>query len=128
MPAVLERFTSIPVALDHIAVPRLSDGPPYDSLKPLFDLVRFPNLYLKFSSETIYAARKGKSTCKEFFSLLLDRFGAKRIMWGSNFPATHDRSLKEQLAMAREELSFLPSEDQRWLFGETALTLWPMLR
>jgi predicted TIM-barrel fold metal-dependent hydrolase len=128
MPAVLERFTSIPVALDHIAVPRLSDGPPYDSSKPLFDLVRFPNLYLKFSSETIYAARKGKSTCKEFFSLLLDRFGAKRIMWGSNYPATHDRSLKEQLEMAREELSFLPSEDQRWLFGETALTLWPMLR
>ena len=57
-----------------------------------------------------------------------DRFGAKRVMWGSNYPATHDRSLKEQLAMAREELSFLPSEDQRWLFGETALTLWPMLR
>jgi L-fuconolactonase len=68
MPPLLERFSSIPVALDHIAVPRLSDGPPYDSLKPLFDLVRFSNLYLKFSSETIRAARKGKSICKEFFS------------------------------------------------------------
>jgi predicted TIM-barrel fold metal-dependent hydrolase len=90
--------------------------------------VRFPNLYLKFSSETIYAARKGKSTPKDFFSLILDRFGSRRIMWGSNFPATHDRGLKEQFAMARQELAFLPEEDQRWLFGETALSLWPMLR
>lgn len=128
LPALLERFPQIPVALDHVAVPRLREGPPYDDLKPLFDLVRFPNLYLKFSSETIYAARQGKSTVTEFFSRLLEHFGPERIMWGSNFPATHDRSLKEQLMMARDELSFLPQEDQRWLFGETALKLWPMLR
>ena len=49
-------------------------------------------------------------------------------MWGSNFPATHDRSIKPQLVMARDELSFLPEEDQCWLFGETALKLWPTLR
>ena len=45
-------------------------------------------------------------------------------MWGSNFPATHDRSLKEQLALAHEDLSFVPAEEQRWLFGEK---LGPML-
>ncbi len=128
LPALLERFTNIPVALDHLALPRLSDGPPYETLGPLFDLARFPNLYLKFSTETLYAARRGRSTPKEFFSRLLERFGATRIMWGSNFPATHDRSFPEQLARAREDLAFLPQEDQRWLFGETALTLWPSLR
>ena len=128
LPAMLERFPGVPVALDHVAVPRLAGGPPYDGLQPLFELARFPNLYLKFSSETVYAARKGKSTPREFFSRLLERFGARRIMWGSNFPATHDRSLREQLVMAREELAFLPEDDQCLLFGETALTLWPMLR
>jgi len=128
LPAMLERFPNLPVALDHLALPRLSEGPPYAALKPLFELVRFPKLYLKFSSETIYAARKGKSTPREFFGRLMEHFGPKRIMWGSNFPATHDRGLKEQLEMARAELSFLPVEDQRWLFGEAALALWPMLR
>ena len=49
-------------------------------------------------------------------------------MWGSNFPATYDRSLKDQVDMAKEELSFLSAEDERWIFGETALSLWPMLR
>jgi L-fuconolactonase len=128
LPAVLERFPEVRVALDHLAVPRLSDGPPYDSLLPLFDLVRFPNLYLKFSTETLYAARRGRSTPKEFFSRLLEQFGAKRLMWGSNFPATHDRSFKEQVELARQDLAFIPQEEQRWMFGETALTLWPALR
>ena len=125
---VLERFPHVTVALDHLTVLRLSAGPPYDSVQPLFDLVRFPNLYLKFSSVSLYAARTGKSTPKEFFTRLIDRFGARRLMWGSNFPATHDRSLKDQFDLAKQELSFLPQENQRWIFGETALTLWPMLR
>jgi predicted TIM-barrel fold metal-dependent hydrolase len=126
--AVLERFPAVSVALDHLGGPRLSDGPPYQGLQPLFELARFANLYLKFSSETFYAAQRGRSNAKEFFSRVLDRFGAHRLMWGSNFPATHDRPLKQQLALAREELSFVPAEEQRWLFGETALSLWPELR
>jgi L-fuconolactonase len=125
---LLERFSEARVALDHLALPRLRDGAPYDSLQPLFDLARFSNLYLKFSTETLYAARRGLSTPKEFFSRLIERVGANRIMWGSNFPATHDRGFKEQVGLAREELSFLPQADQRWLFGETALSLWPALR
>jgi amidohydrolase family protein len=56
------------------------------------------------------------------------KFGASRMMWGSNFPATNDRSLKEQYDLARNELSFVPEADQRRLFGETALSLWPMLQ
>ena len=125
---VLERFPNVTVALDHLAVPRLSAGPPYDTAQPLFDLVRFPNLYLKFSSVSLYAARRGKSTTRDFFTRLFDCFGAKRLMWGWNFPATYDRSLKDQLDLAKDDLSFLSAEDQRWIFGETALTLWPMLR
>jgi L-fuconolactonase len=124
--ALLERFPNVPVALDHVALPRLREGFPYAMLQPLFELARFPNLYLKFSSETIYTARRGRSTPREFFGKLIEYFGPQRIMWGSNYPATYDRSLKEQLVMAREELAFLPDKDQRWCFGGTALALWRM--
>jgi L-fuconolactonase len=126
--APLERFPNVPLALDHLGLPRLDDGPPYGAIRPPFELARFPNLYLKFSSVSMYAARKGKSTPREFFRRLLDHFGARRMMWGSNFPATHDRTLKEQLALAQDDLSFVGDEDRRWLFGETALGLWPTLR
>jgi L-fuconolactonase len=125
--SVLQHFPGVTVALDHLAVPKLSGGPPYDGAQPLFELARFPNLFLKFSSVNLYSAAKGRSNAKEFFSRLLDCFGSGRMMWGSNFPATNDRSLKEQYDLARNELSFVSEADQRRLFGETALGLWPML-
>jgi L-fuconolactonase len=126
--AGLERFPDVPVALDHLGLPRLDDGPPYAAIRPLFDLARFPNLYLKFSTVSIYAAGKGKSSAADFFRRLLDRFGPRRMMWGSNFPATHDRSLKAQLELAIDALSFTTEDERRWLFGESARTLWPALR
>ncbi len=128
LPALLERFPTVTVALDHMATPKLSGGPPYAEAKPLFDLARFPNCYVKFSTVSIDAAMAGRSTCAEFFRRLVDCFGARRLIWGSNFPATYDRTLKQQVELAREQLSILPAEDQRWIFGETALSLWPTLR
>jgi L-fuconolactonase len=64
--SMLERFPTIAVALDHLAVPRLSGGPPYFSVQPLFELARFTNLYLKFSSVNLYAASRGKSNARGF--------------------------------------------------------------
>jgi L-fuconolactonase len=128
LPALLERFPNVTVALDHMGTPKLSGGPPYAEVQPLFDLARFPNCYLKLSTVSIDAAMAGRSTSAEFFRRLVDHFGARRLIWGSNFPATYDRTLKQQVELARDQLSFLPAEDQRWIFGETALSLWPSLR
>jgi len=124
---VIERYPQVRVALDHLGAPRLEDGFPYENAALLFDLVKLGNVYLKFSSVNLYAAAKGKSTPKEFFERLLDVFGARRLMWGSNFPNTYDRSLKEQLALAFDELPFVTETDRRWLFADTARSLWPML-
>jgi L-fuconolactonase len=127
LPALLERFPNVKVVLEHMGMPNLKWGPPYQAAQPLFDLARFPNCYVKFSTVSIYAAMAGKSSPAEFFRRLLDRFGP-RLMWGSNFPSTRDRGLKEQLQLAREQLAFLLPDEQRQVFGETALDLWPALR
>lgn len=123
----LERFPQLKVALDHVGGPRLDEGPPYAGAQALFDLAQFPNLYLKFSTVTMYSAARGASTPEAFFRRLLDAFGARRMMWGSNFPATHDRSLKEQLQLARDAFAFVTNEEREWLFGATALSLWPSI-
>ena len=124
---VIERYPQVRVALDHLGAPRLEDGPPYESATSLFELVKLPNVYLKFSTVNLYAAARGKSTPKDLFSRLLAVFGARRMIWGSNFPNTYERSLKEQLALAMGELSFVAEADCRWLFADTARSLWPML-
>jgi L-fuconolactonase len=97
-------------------------------MRPLFELARYPNLYVKFSSVSLYAAASSKSTPRAFFTRLLDCFGPDRLMWGSNFPATFDRGLREQLDLAQEELSFLPEATRHKLFAENSQALWPALR
>jgi len=121
----IARYPQVRVALDHLGAPRLDDGPPFDSAAPLFELVKFPNVFLKFSSVNLYAAAQGRSTPKDFFRRLLEVFGAQRLMWGSNFPNTYDRSLHDQLSLALDELSFASEAERRWIFGDTARSLWP---
>ena len=126
---VLEHFDQLPLALDHLGLPRLDDAPHFSNEQTLFDLARFPNFHGKFSSWTITAAAKnGAPAVVEFFRRLTDKFGAHRLMWGTNFPASNDRTYQGFVGYAREQLSFLSSDEQRWIFGETALTLWPTLR
>ncbi len=126
---VLERFEAMPLALDHLGMPRLDDGPPWPKAQAFFELARFPNFYGKFSSWTLEAAAKNcERGCADFFRRLVDAFGPQRLMWGSNFPASNDRSYRGFVEFAREQLSFLSAEEQRWLMSDTALSLWPMLR
>jgi L-fuconolactonase len=126
---VLEHFAQLRLALDHLGLPRLDDGPHFAKEQALFDLAQFPNFYGKFSSWTITAAaRNGAPAAADFFRRLVDTFGAQRVMWGTNFPASNDRTYQGFVDYAREQLSFLSSDEQQWIFGETALSLWPMLR
>ncbi|MDP2409792.1 MAG: amidohydrolase family protein [Pseudolabrys sp.] len=123
---LLERFRSVPVILDHLARVSLSDGPPYASARWLFDLARYPNLYLKLTTRTIEEAAKGASTPEAFFPRLIEIFGAGRIAWGSNFPA-HAGSLSHLLDEARHGLACLTEADRAAIFSGTAKTLYPVL-
>jgi len=53
-------------------------------------------------------------------------FGASRIAWGSNFPAS-EGSLPGLLAEARSALAALPQRDRDWIFFRTAQSLYPAL-
>jgi len=126
---VLDKFPEATVALEHMWATTTGD-PPYDSLKPVMELARFPNLRLKICPNNSHAARVGKSTPRAFFGMVAEHFGARRMMWGSNYPAHWDKygKIPERLALMQADLAFLPEDDRRWFFGETALTLWPGLR
>jgi L-fuconolactonase len=124
--AMLERFPKVRVVLDHMARPEIDAGAPYAAAAGLFGLARFPNLYLKLSTHNVRESRQGKATPESFFRKVVDAFGARRIAWGSNFPASKG-TLAEILAEARAALASLSREDQDWIFFRTAQTLYPAL-
>jgi len=123
---VLHRFPGLRVVLDHLARPAQDDGPPYTAADRLWGLARFPGVYVKVTERNFVGARAGKATPETFFARLVSAFGASRIAWGSNFPAS-ERSLPELLTMAQEALSFLPESDREWIFSRTAQALYPAL-
>jgi L-fuconolactonase len=124
--SLLERFPKVRVLLDHCARPDLSDGPPYEAARALFDMASYPGVYLKLTNRTLAAAQAGKSNPATFLEKLVTTFGANRIAWGSNFPAA-DGQLTELLATARAALSALAPADQALICGGTAGIVYPSL-
>ena len=123
---VLRRFPRVRVILDHLARPVQDDGPPYRAADSLWRLATFPGVYVKVTERNFIGATKGKATPETFFGRLVSAFGAERIAWGSNFPAS-ERSLSELLALAQNSLRFLPDSDRDWIFSRTAQRLYPAL-
>ena len=123
---MLKLYPKVRVLLDHLARPNLAGGPPYESAASLFDLGKYPGVFLKLTNRTIAEASRGLSTAEAFFPRVIEAFGAKRIAWGSNYPSA-EGPLKNLLAEAKQGLSMLSESDKAWIFGDTARTIYPTL-
>jgi predicted TIM-barrel fold metal-dependent hydrolase len=49
-------------------------------------------------------------------------------MWGSNFPSSRAGGYIGQVRLGQTALSWLSDDDRRWIMGDTAHKLWPMLQ
>jgi L-fuconolactonase len=122
--AVLERFPDVTVTLDHCGFPDLSGGPPYAKAAALFELASVSNLNLKMSCHLLEQAEAAGDP-RDLVDQLAATYGADRLLWGSDFPQTHDRSYAELVELGHTACSRLSLGDQRRFLGENALRLWP---
>jgi len=121
-----KRFPSVNIILDHLARPEVQDGPPYRNAAAMYALSDLPNIYLKVTPRIFREVKTGKASAETFFPQLVESFGARRLAWGSNFPASNG-SLSTILADARAGLACLSEDDQSWILGKTAQELYPAL-
>jgi L-fuconolactonase len=124
--AMLERFPEVTVALDHCGFPDLSGGPPYAKAADLFELATLPNVSLKASCYLLEQA-EAAGDLRDLVDRLAAEFGADRLLWGSDYPQTHDRPYAALVDMGRAACSRLSPADQRRFLGGNALRLWPRL-
>lgn len=125
--ALAKRFPGVPIILDHLGRPDVTDGPPYLAAQSLFDLAPIENIYLKLTPRIMGDSIKGAATPETLFPKIVEAFGAKRLAWGSNYP-TSPGTLAEIRATAEARLASLSAEDREWIFARTARTLYPQLR
>lgn len=125
--SVLARFPKLVIALDHGARPRLDGGPPYTAANELFALAAYPDVVLKITPVTVLRAdREPGGDARKLIRRLVEGFGAGRIAWGSNFPASQG-SLPELRATVTAALSELAPEEQSSILGGTAARVYPRL-
>ena len=124
--ALAKRFPNVPIILDHLGRPDVTDGPPYAAAESLFDLAPVTSIYLKLTPRIMGDSTKGEATPETLFPRIVEAFGASRLAWGSNYP-TSPGTLAEIKATAEERLAALSAEDRDWIFAKTAQSLYPQL-
>jgi L-fuconolactonase len=120
----LEQFPGAPVVLDHCGFPDLGGGPPFPRAATLFALAEFEHLHLKVTSHLLEDAGAG---ARDLMVMLVDAFGAERLVWGSDYPQTHDRSYAELVELGRDACAQLTDADRDLIMGANALRLWSAL-
>lgn len=108
LPPMLRRFPGVPVAVDHCGF--VDDAALLDPLRP------FEQVHLKVTPHVIRLVDR-----------LWEPFGPTRLLWGTDFPQTHDRPYRELVALGRRACADLTASEQAAFLGGTAGRLWPML-
>lgn len=121
-----ERFPTVRIALDHCGRPVLGDGPPYPGCAELFGLAQYDNVYLKITPKTFELAQAAPGGAPAFFPLLVKVFGAQRLAFGSNYPASAG-PLKALIDQGHACFASLSETERAWIWGGTAKILYPVL-
>ena len=126
---VLARFPTQPVVLDHCGFPDLGGGAPFARAATLFALAEFPNLHLKVTSHVLEEAAgpEAGGDARDLIDRLVDTFGAERLVWGSDYPQTHDRPYAGLVDLGLHACSRLSDADRDLVLYANALRLWPAL-
>jgi predicted TIM-barrel fold metal-dependent hydrolase len=124
---IMDRFPKVTILLDHLSRTPFADGPPYSGANDFLALAKYKQVYLKITPVNVSPKSWGKGAPDTFLGKFIAAFGAERIAWGSNFPNSPG-TMTEILGAARKAFSFASASDQEWIFGKTALTLYPSLK
>lgn len=119
---VVRRVPRTRVLIDHMAL-RYQDAEPFSFWPDVLALADLPNLWMKASyfPEVAHEPYPFK-TMQGYFRELHGRFGADRLIWGSNYPPSAAACpYKENVDFTKEACDFLTSADKEKIFAGTLL-------
>ncbi|MGH9404737.1 MAG: amidohydrolase family protein [Terriglobia bacterium] len=119
-----ERYPNLDVVIDHMADCPIDQ--PHE-LDKLIALARYPRVFVKISHTWVISKQPYPwLDAQEYVKRLYAVYGPKRLMWGTDWPVdlkwtTYHRAL----AVVRDEMKFLNSEDKSWILSKTVERVWP---
>jgi L-fuconolactonase len=121
---LIDKFPDLTVVIDHQADVPLNQP---DKLDALLGLERYPKVFVKIShmwslSKQPYPYPDSQAQVKKIYQ----KFGAKRIMWGTDWPVSlRWLTYAQAVELYRDHLDFFTPEDKAWVLGRTVQRVWP---
>lgn len=119
---LVEQFGNCAFIFSHLGLPGRHETAPdptaaAERLGALLDLAALPNVGVKLSGLYAIDPRPPHATALPFIDLLLERFDASNLHWGSDFsPALEFVSFEETMELPR--LASLPERDRALILGD----------
>lgn len=97
--AVAAAHPDVIVFVDHLGRPDVQTGPDTAAYTAFLDLARYPNVLAKSPDSAFFSAVPPPySDLAPFLERAMDRFGAQRILWGSDWPINDYAAALEPVA------------------------------
>jgi L-fuconolactonase len=127
MVGVCERFGRARLHIEHLGHPDPKEPEPYRTYRRVLELARFPHTSLKVSGFYAFTTSPWSPYLDTlpFVALAREAFGARRMMWGSDFPPVSFREgYQNALRFAQLHIPLDSYEERAALLGRTALGAW----
>lgn len=116
-------FPRLPIFLHHLGGVVAREGLSSPGLAEVLESARCPNILVKVSG-FYYGSRTDWdfpfSDSIAVLRLLHERFGARRLCWGSDFPVvTRAMTYRQSIEVVRSHCPFIDEADRAWVMGET---------
>ena len=131
---IVKEFPDLKIVLEHLgamAPTQHNQQPDLKLFKNVLALSRYSNVYIKLPGFGQLLPRPYPMRHPTFddyppiFRQVYNAFGARKLMWGSDFPQCGSREgYANALRFPMEEIPFFTKHDKEWIFGKTALSVW----
>jgi len=121
---LIEKNPNLTVVIDHQADSPLNQP---EKLDLLLALERYPKVFVKIShmwslSKQPYPYPDAQAQVKRLY----DKFGPKRLMWGTDWPISlRQLTYTQAVELFRDHLDFVNAGDRDWILSKTVQQVWP---
>jgi len=129
--SLVGELSDLRVVIEHLAGADLEPELDYGQFEEALALARYPNTYIKLPGFGEVLPRPMPFREPPFdgppkaVRMAYDAFGARRMMWGSDYPPSGSREgYANALRFPLERIDFFSDEEREWAFGKTALSVW----
>lgn len=121
-----ERFPQATLVVDHYAHPDVTAGVDAPAFQNLLALARFPNVYIK-ATGYYYSSREKYpwKDCWPYARAVYDAFGARRMIWGSDFPhVLLAAGYRRNMLLQERYFTFMTGAEREQMMHHTAARLY----